>query len=247
MTTTGLDTEWALDVTRLGDHAKLALLHRMLSREGFDDRIAGHITMRADGGTLLSTPYGLEWDEIRASDIIRISRSGELLEGRWPVTTAITLHLVVHQEREDAVVAVHHHPQWATVWAAAHRIPPIYDQLSGFVEDDLVLYDEYEGGVNVLELAQANVRSMGSSSQALLANHGALVLAGSVEEAHLRCVSLEHRCKLAWRVEALGGGTPLRDDVSKNIADTMAGKGGWPRFFEAAARHEVRRDPSVLD
>jgi ribulose-5-phosphate 4-epimerase/fuculose-1-phosphate aldolase len=218
----------------------------MLSREGYDDRIAGHITMRVSDGTLLASPYGLSWDEIRASDIIRINGAGELLEGRWPVTTAITLHLVVHQERPDAVVAVHHHPQWSTVWAAAHRIPPIYDQLSAFTEDDLILYDDYEGGVNILELAQANVRSMGTSSRALLANHGVLVLAGSIEDAHLRCVSLEHRAKLAWRVEALGGGKSLRVDVAETISQTMARKGGWPQFFDAMARRELRRDPLVL-
>jgi ribulose-5-phosphate 4-epimerase/fuculose-1-phosphate aldolase len=234
-------------VSQLTDHARMALLHRMLWREGFDDRIAGHITMRVGDGTLLATPYGLRWDEIRASDVIRINNNGELLEGRWPVTTSITLHLAVHELRSDAVVAVHHHPQWSTVWAATHRIPPIYDQLSAFAEDDLVLYDDYEGGVNVPELAEANVRSMGMSSQALLANHGVLVLAGSIEEAHLRCVSLEHRAKLAWRVEALGGGTPLRVDVAKRIAHTMQQKGGWPQFFAAMARHELRCDPSVLD
>jgi ribulose-5-phosphate 4-epimerase/fuculose-1-phosphate aldolase len=149
--------------------------------------------------------------------------------------------------RTDAVVAVHHHPQWSTVWAAAHRVPAVYDQLSAFVADDLVLYDDYAGGVNRWDLAEANVLSMGGSAQALLANHGVLVLAASVEDAHLRCVALEHRAKLAWRVEALGGGTPLHEDVAAQLARTMHDKGGWPGFFLAMARAELRRDPTVLD
>ena len=246
MTSSALDSKYDLDTSRLPDRARFALLHRMLWREGFDDRIAGHATMRLDDGTLLASPYGLIWSEVRASDIIRIDRSGNLVEGRWPVSTSITLHLVVHEMRGDAAVAVHHHPEWATVWAAARRIPPIYDQLGAFVEDDIALYDEYEGGVNLRELAVANVKSMGASSKALLANHGVLVLAGSVEEAHLRCVSLEHRARLAWRVEALGGGVPLRPDVARLLSGTIANKGGWPGFFDAMARDELRRDPSVL-
>jgi len=233
--------------SELSQRDRFALLHRMLWREGYDDRIAGHITMRLDDGTLFASPYGLRWEEVRSSDVIRIDRDGVLVEGEWPVTTAIALHLVVHRERADAAVAVHHHPQWSTVWAAAHRVPPIYDQLSAFVDDDLVLYEEYEGGVNDPVLALANVQSMGTSSTALLSNHGVLVLAESIEEAHLRCVSLEHRARLAWRVEALGGGTPLRADVAEALARRMNAKGGWPQFFEAMARAELRRDPSVLD
>jgi ribulose-5-phosphate 4-epimerase/fuculose-1-phosphate aldolase len=246
LTSPAIDVAGAVEPSQLTAEAQLALLHRMLWHEGFNDRIAGHMTMRAGDGTLFASPYGVRWDEVRASDIIRINSDGVLIEGRWPVSTAITLHLVVHKEREDAVVAVHHHPEWATVWAAARKVPPIYDQLSAFVDDDLVLYDDYEGGVNFVELALANVRSMGSSKSALLANHGVLVLAGSVEDAHLRCVALEHRAKLAWRVEALGGGTPLRPDVANVLSRTMREKGGWPQFFTAMARDEVHRDPSVL-
>lgn len=247
MTSSAVSTDDLFATSQLPDRARFALLHRMLWREGFNDRIAGHATMRVDDGTLLASPYGLLWSEVRTSDILRIDRSGVLLEGRWPVSTSITLHLVVHEMRSDAVVAVHHHPEWASVWAATRKIPPIYDQLGAFVEDDLVVYDEYEGGVNNRDLAEANVRSMGSSSAALLANHGVLVLARSIEEVHLRCVSLEHRARLAWRVGALGGGTPLRPDVAQVLASTIANKGGWPQFFDAMARDEVRRDPSVLD
>jgi len=246
LTSPTIDIGSTVEPAELPAQAQLALLHRMLWREGFNDRIAGHMTMRAGDGTLFASPYGLRWDEVHASDIIRIGPDGVLIEGRWPVSTAITLHLVVHRERADAVVAVHHHPEWATVWAAARKVPPIYDQLSAFVDDDLVLYDDYRGGVNVVELALANVKSMGPSKSALLANHGVLVLAGSVEEAHLRCVSLEHRARLAWRVEALGGGAPLRPEVASHLSRTMTAKGGWPQFFAAMARDEVRRDPSVL-
>ncbi|MCU1463694.1 MAG: class aldolase/adducin family protein [Acidimicrobiales bacterium] len=247
MTTTAVQFEEGVEPAGLTDRQALALLHRMLWSEGFDDRIAGHITARQSDGSLLCTPYGLRWDEVRASDIIRIDRDGRILEGRWPVTTAITLHLVVHKMRSDAVVAVHHHPEWATVWAATRKVPPIYDQLSAFVEDDLVIYDDYSGGVNEWDLAEANVKSMGGSGQALLANHGVLVVATSIAEAHLRCVSLEHRAKLAWRVESLGGGIPLRSEVAAKLARTMRDKGGWPQFFASMARAEMRRDPSVLD
>jgi ribulose-5-phosphate 4-epimerase/fuculose-1-phosphate aldolase len=235
-----------LELPPLTDVERFALLHRMLWREGFDDRIAGHMTLRAADDTVFAIPFGLRWDEIRASDIVRIDRDGNVVEGARRVSSNIALHLAVHRHRRDAVVTVHHHPRWATVWAAAHKIPPLYDQLSAFAPDDLVLYPDYEAGVNNPDIAEANVRALGSSCTALLANHGVLVLAQSVEDAHLRCVALEHRARLAWHVTQLGGGEPLRPDVAAALADTIRVHNGWSHFFAAAARDELRRDADVL-
>ena len=212
----------------LTDHQALAVLHRMLWYEGFDDRIAGHMTLRVGDDLLLATPYGLGWDEVCASDIITIDRDGQLVDGRWPVTPAIALHVVVHQERPDAIVALHHHPRYALVWSAARRIPPVYDQLGCFNHDDLVLYDEYESGVGEIDIAQRNVRAMKGSQQALLANHGVLVLGTSVKDIHQRALVLEHRCKLAWHVEALGGGVPVAAKNVAAVAERIQAKGGWP-------------------
>jgi L-fuculose-phosphate aldolase len=242
----GVSSPQITDISTLSSHQLLALLHRTLWYEGYNDRIAGHITMRHGDETFLCTPLGLAWDEVTASDVVTIDAQGSVVAGHWPVSPAITLHTVVHAERPDVEVAVHHHPEWGTVWSAAHRIPPIYDQLAGFMEDDLVLYNEYEAGVNVFEIAQRNVRAMGTGSQALLGNHGVLIFGSSVSDVHLRCVVLEHRCRLAWRVEAIGGGVPMLTKAASDLAGRMEQRKGWPYFFESALRREIRRDPLVL-
>ena len=64
----------------LSAHAQVALLCRTLFREGYDDHLAGHITSRQPDGTLLVNPWGLTWDEVRASDILRIDVEGNLLD-----------------------------------------------------------------------------------------------------------------------------------------------------------------------
>jgi L-fuculose-phosphate aldolase len=231
----------------LTDRQALAVLHRMLWREGYDDHIAGHITLRVGDDRLLATPHGLLWDEVRASDIITIDREGLFVDGRWPVPSAIQLHVALHQERPETVIAVHHHPRYALVWSAAHRLPPVYDQLGCFEHDDLVLYDEYESGVSDLEIARRNVLAIRGSQQALLANHGVLVLGKSVRDVHQRCLVLEHRCRLAWHVEALGGGIPVAAANVSAIADRVEEKGGWTFLFEAMINREIRRDPTVLE
>jgi ribulose-5-phosphate 4-epimerase/fuculose-1-phosphate aldolase len=222
----------------------------MLYREGYNDHLAGHITYRQPDGTLLATPLVLAWDELRASDIIRMDMQGHVMEGRWIVSPAITLHVELYKMRPEVMVAVHHHPEYTTVWSATGEKPPIYDQGSAIESDDgVAVYSDYEGDVTDPLIARKNVEAMGDAHTSLLANHGVLVVADSIERAHTRCVTIEWRSRLAWRVQALGNGRgePMRDVQAAGLAATLDGLGGWPFLFERAARQELRADPSVLD
>lgn len=232
----------------LDARAQMALLHRILYRSEFDDGTrAGHISMRLDDGTFLITPHQYLWSEMRASYVAHIDATGQPIDGCSDVAiVATSLHLTLHERRPDVRVAVHNHPPFATVWAATGRIPPVYDQLGAFVRDDLVLYDDFKNNVATRDIAAENVDAMGRSMMALLANHGVFVLGTGIRDAHLRCIALEHRCRLAWRVEALGGGTPVRPEVNASLSGLLEDIGGWPFLLEAAMRREITQDPTVL-
>ena len=218
----------------------------MLFREGYDDHIAGHITLRLGDGSMLVNPWELAWDEVTASDIVRLAPDGSIMEGEWNVTPAINLHVEVHAAREDVKVIIHNHSKWGSVWAAAHRVPPIYDQTGSMVDGDPVLVDEYAGTVNGEEEGRAVVEALGGSKCALLANHGVFVVARDVRQAHNRALTLEWRCRLAWQVEQLGGGRPVPQEVASRLG-RMVDDNGSPFVWEAMARREIRRDPAVLD
>lgn len=238
--------EMAPPLPALTAEAEVALLCRMLHREGYDDHLAGHITYRQPDGTLLVNPWGLTWDEVRASDIMRIDTEGNVLAGRWTVTPAITLHVELHRARHDIGVAVHNHSRWGTVWADLHRVPPVYDQTSAMVPGDPVLHDDFDGSVDAVEQARACVAALGDGRMALLANHGVLVVGRDIAQAHHRAVVLEWRCRQAWHVEALGAGVPVRPDVFERFAAPFDHV-SFPGLFEAMARRELRADPSILD
>ncbi len=232
----------------LSPEAEVAVLARMLYHEGYDDHNWGHISYLQDDGTLLLNPWEVPWDEVRASDILRIDSTGKLISGRWTVTPAIALHLAAHRLRRDVKVAVHHHSNWGTLWAAIGEVPGIYNQSSAQVGGELTLYNEYEGDVTADDRAEANVRAMGTNNAAILANHGVFVLADSIQRAHQRCVSLEMRCKMAWHVKALGSdkGLPMKQHaVDELVESVLSGRSG-KRFFNGMIRREVLRDPSVL-
>lgn len=229
----------------LSPQCEVALLARTLFREGYDDHLAGHISYRQPDGTLLVNPWGLTWDEVTAADIMRIDLEGNVLEGPWTVTPAITLHTELHRRRDDVCVAVHNHPRWGTLWADAHRVPPVYDQTGAMVPGDPALFADFDGSVDAVDNARACVDALGDASSVLLGNHGVFVVGRDIAQAHHRAVVLEWRCRQAWHVEAMGGGAPVRDEVFRRFAAPFE-QVSFPGLFEAMARRELRADPSIL-
>jgi L-ribulose-5-phosphate 4-epimerase len=224
---------------------EMSVLARTLWREGFDDHLAGHITYRQAEGTFLCTPWMLLWEELRPSDMLTIDGEGNVLEGAWPVPPGIPLHLELHKARHDVTVAVHHHPRFGTIWADAGRTPGCFDQSSALGGGQLVVVDEYDGPVNDPAAAARAVKAMGQADLALLANHGVFVLGRNIRAAHQRAVALEHRCRNAFSVEALGGGRELPESVQALFG--RGGGDGFIGFWEAMARREIRADPTLLD
>lgn len=227
------------------EEATVALLCRMLFREGWDEHIAGHITFVAGDGRLLVNPWELAWDELTASDILTLNQDGEVTSGEWNVTPAIGLHLHIHRLRPDVKVVIHNHPHWSGIWANSGRVPPILDQTGAHVPGDLPLLSEYDGTFEDTDVSLAAAKALGDSSWALLANHGALVVAENLRQAHLRALTLEWRSQRAWHAEALGGGVELPSAVIGQVGITDAN--GFPFLFEAMARRELRDDPGILE
>ena len=124
-------------------------------------------------------------------------------------------------------------------------MPPILDQSSALGGGRLVLVDEYSGPVNDASSAGRAIEAMGDAPLALLAGHGVFVLGGSARAVHQRAVALEQRCRNAWHVEAVGGGTPLVGPMAELFA---RGDGnGFIGFWESMVRAELAADPTLLD
>ena len=226
---------------------ELVLLARTLWREGYNDHLAGHITINQGDGTLLCNPWLMTWDEIRPRDVIRIDLDGNVVEGDWPVPLGIPLHLELHRIRPEVQVAMHSHPLYGTVWSDMRELPPIYDQSSSLGGGTLVLVDEYGGGVSDANAARDAVLAIGDADLALLAGHGVFVLGATVRAVHQRAVALEQRCKHAWHVRAAAG--EKETALPAWYLERAAGSDGtrFLGFWEAMARAELRADPTLLD
>ena len=175
----------------LTEQAQVALMCRMLFREGWNEHIAGHITYRLANGTLLTNPWELAWDEVTASDILTLDESGTIIAGDWNTTPALGLHLHLHKLRPDVHVVIHNHARWSGIWANMHRVPPVYDQAGAYVDGPLPLYNEYGGTFEDGDKSLAAAKALGDAKWALLANHGSLVVGRDLRQAHLRAITLE--------------------------------------------------------
>lgn len=228
----------------LSQKAQVALMCRMLTREGWNEHIAGHITYRLDNGNILTNPWELAWEELTASDIVTLDPDGQVIDSDWNVTPAIGLHLQLHAMRPDVHVVIHNHAHWSGIWASMQRVPPVYDQAGAYCGVDLPLYNEYEGTFENEATSLSAVEALGDAKWALLANHGSLVVGKDLRQAHLRAITMEWRSKRAYEVELAGGGKPLHDDEVAKVS--IADDNGFPFCWEAMARRELRRDPDLV-
>lgn len=230
----------------LSPREEIVLLARTLWREGYNDHLAGHITVNLHDGTLLCNPWMLLWNEIRPQDIIRIDLDGRVVEGDWPVPPGIPLHLELHKMKPGVEVAMHNHPLYGTVWADMGEVPPAMDQSSSLGGGELVLVDEYDGAVNDPSSARKAIEKMGDHELALLAGHGVFVLGASIRAVHQRAVALEQRCRHAWHIRATG--SALAPRLPQWYVDRMKQSDGtsFRGFWEAMVRQELNADPTLL-
>lgn len=239
---------WEESRRRYSPQLELALLARALWRAGYNDETRGHITYRQPDGTVLMNRYGPTWAELRPEDVVAIDKQGRPAEIDTLITPAVRIHLAMHARRPDVRVVVHHHSEYGTVWAGARQVPPVYDQNGAYIgPDDLLLYDEYTGSFDNQAAAERTAAAVGTADYVLLGNHGVMVCATEIWQAYWRAYLLEWRCRLAWRVKAMGESSPMPQAAQMALRSNLVGAGAKNVLpWDAAARRELSASPDLI-
>ena len=217
---------------------RLALAFRIFGKYGYDEGVAGHITLRdpVDPSTFWVNPFGVAFSLIKKSDLIRVDEHGSILEGgpvRLLNAAAFMIHSAVHQARPDVVCAAHSHSIHGRAFCALGRPLDIITQDACSFHDDHALYTAFNGIVLASHEGRTIASALGDKKAALLQNHGLLTVGQSIEAAVFWFVSLEKCCQVQLMADAAVGG---RGGETKKIADEDAAftyktigteKAGW--------------------
>lgn len=178
----------------------LAATYRLVAQYGWDDMIFTHISVRLpdeDGVPyFLMNPYGLMFDEITASSLIKVNMDGEVV-GSTPYFSnpaGFTIHSALHMGRPDAHCVLHLHTPYGVAVSVQQGGLKRYTQFSMVLNDDIA-YHDYEGIATDLDERERLVQDIGSHNYMMLKNHGTLTVGPDCASAFLRMYFMEQACK----------------------------------------------------
>jgi ribulose-5-phosphate 4-epimerase/fuculose-1-phosphate aldolase len=230
----------------------LAACYRLVHHYGMDDLVYNHISARVPGeeGHFLINAYGMTYDEISASSLVKIDFDGKVVldsgTGYGINQAGFVIHSAVHKARHDVACVIHtHSPAGMAVSALKCGLLPLTQNAMFFGS---IGYHEYEGPAVDLDEQRRLVRDLGAGAAMILRNHGLLTAGVTVCEAFVTMHWLEKACQA--QVMAMGCNTELNHPAPETVRVTNDRyKPGQRRKiteleWPAMLRMLDRRDPS---
>ena len=228
----------------------LAALYRLVALYGWDDLVFTHISARVPGedNHFLLNPYGLLFEEIKASDLVKIDLDGNIVsETEYFVNAAgFTIHSAVHGNGQQNHAVIHTHSNdGVAVSAQEHGLLPI-SQTAMVIRNECA-YHDYEGIALNHDERERLLNDLGDKHCMILRNHGLLATGATCADAWLRLFFLERACTM--QIKALSGGSKLNmvpDDVIELVTDQgqMASEQGignlaWPALIRKLDKIDI--------
>jgi ribulose-5-phosphate 4-epimerase/fuculose-1-phosphate aldolase len=228
----------------------LAACYRLVALFGWDDLVFTHISARIPGPEhhFLINPYGMLFEEITASSLVKVDASGAKVEpSEYPVNPAgFLIHSAIHAARSDVGCVLHTHTR-AGVAISARRsgLLPVSQQATVALAS--LGYHDYEGIALRDDERPRLVRDLGEGTSLILRNHGLLTVGPTIPDAFLSMYVLESACQIqvfagSDEAELRAVHPSILDGVRANVEAVTKGLGGalaWPGLL----RRLDRRSP----
>jgi ribulose-5-phosphate 4-epimerase/fuculose-1-phosphate aldolase len=230
----------------------LAACYQLANLYRWTDLIYTHFSARVPGSEdFLINPYGLMFDEITASTLVKIDHKGNVLEdvtGLGYNEAGFVIHGCMHAARPEINCVIHTHTRaGVAVSAMKCGLLPISQHAMRIQQQ--VTYHDYEGIALYKEEQARMAADLGSTSKAMiLRNHGLLALGESVREAFEIMYYLDTACQI--QVDSLAGGlhnVQLMSDQAASTAteqfnrpDRPADRKDWPALLRMLERRGIR-------
>ena len=245
------EAEWTVRV-------ELAAFYRLSALYGWDDLIFTHISARVPGPDLhfLINPYGLMFEEITASSLVKIDLAGELIgEHEYGINYAgYVIHSAIHAARPDAHFVAHFHsPDGVAVSAHKEGVLPLNQRALSIIPR--LSFHDYEGVALHLSERERLVADLGDKKLMLLRNHGTLALGATAGEAWANIYQLEAACTAQVRTLTIGRENVLiapeaaQEEVRRQMAERRFAtapsekRSVYELVWEASLRKAQRQSP----
>jgi ribulose-5-phosphate 4-epimerase/fuculose-1-phosphate aldolase len=213
---------------------KLAAALRLFGKFGFDEGLAGHITVR-DPERLdhfWVNAMGRSFKQMRVSDLLLVSHTGEVVEGEGLLNgAAFTIHSQIHMANPSITAAAHSHSVYGKAFSALGKTLDPLTQDSCAFYDDHVLFDDFSGVVLDNSEGTLIAAALGDRKAAILQNHGLLTVADSIDAAAWWYITMERSCQAQLLAEAAGTPKLIKHEVALQTRETVGSPlAGWFSF-----------------
>ncbi|KAL5476375.1 hypothetical protein ACEPAI_3475 [Sanghuangporus weigelae] len=230
---------------------RLAQAFRIFGKLGYDEGVAGHITVRDPIKTdsFWVNPFGLHFSLIQPDDLLLVSHTGEILDESGPSrllnTAAFAIHSAIHTARSDVLCAAHSHSVYGRAFSTLGKELDMITQDSCAFYKDHAVYKQFNGVVLAEEEGKNIAETLGNKKAIILQNHGLLVATSSIEATVHYFIALEKSCQVQLLVDAAGHTVKIGDEEAADTYKTVGTSyGGWfsggPAFQLLEANEGVR-------
>ncbi|TYL94888.1 class II aldolase/adducin family protein [Bradyrhizobium rifense] len=219
---------------RLHRKQRLAATFRLFSRYGFDQGLAGHVTVRDPEfpERFWINPLSKHFSQIKVSDLQLVDHDGNILIGDKPINQAgFVIHSAIHAAHPEVIAAAHTHSTYGKAWSALGRLlDPLTQDSCAFYEDH-VLFDPFSGVVLEAEEGRKIAQALGSKKAAILQNHGLLTVGPTIEAAAWWYIAMDNAARAQLLAEAAGTPKPIPHEIA-SLTSRQVGthKGGYFSF-----------------
>ena len=227
---------------------KLALTARMLAAEEHASGLAGQITARGEApGTMWTARFGLGFEEVRARDFLLVDEDLNVIRGDGMANPSNRFHLWIYRARPDVHCVVHTHPPHCSALSmigvplhAAHMDTALF-------HEDCAWLERWPGPPIGDQEGELISEALGEKNSILLAHHGQLAAAPTVEEAAIRALMIEHAARLQLLAMAAGSIRDLPPDAGRQAHDYRLKPAPLNATFHYHARRVLKTAPECLD
>ena len=227
---------------------KLALTARMLAREDHESALAGQITARGGKkGTMWTARFGFGLDEIRACDFLLVDGDLNVLEGDGMPNPSNRFHLWIYRARPDVNCVVHTHPPCCSALGMTGKPLIAAHMDTAMFYDDCAWLSKWPGPPIGDEEGELISTALGDKNSILLAHHGQLAAAPSVEEAAVRSLFIERAARMQLMAMAAGGVRKVEAKYGRQAHDYRLKKAPLDATFHYFARRALKEAPDCLE